>query len=186
MNNLETIHNYLLKEGYEDVTFQKIADRCGITRTTLYIYFKNKHEIFLGSLKEMLNDVEEALLIYVDDEEKPAAQSLKLVLKTIVKRCQENKNLFKVLLVYLIQLSKTGEDINSKVRRRVVRVRHHLTTILIRGIKNKEFRSDNIKSMNDMLYGIIEASIFRISVLCQEDISEINNTIDLSVESLLV
>ena len=22
-------------EGYEDVTFQKIADRCGITRTTL-------------------------------------------------------------------------------------------------------------------------------------------------------
>ena len=29
-------------EGYEDATFQKIANRCGITRTTLYIYFKNK------------------------------------------------------------------------------------------------------------------------------------------------
>ena len=31
-------------EGYEDATFQKIADKCGITRTTLYIYFKNKIE----------------------------------------------------------------------------------------------------------------------------------------------
>ena len=39
-----------IEEGYEDATFQKIADRCGITRTTLYIYFKNKHEIFLGSI----------------------------------------------------------------------------------------------------------------------------------------
>ena len=43
-----------IEEGYEDATFQKIADRCGITRTTLYIYFKNKHEIFLGSIKELL------------------------------------------------------------------------------------------------------------------------------------
>ena len=25
----------IIDEGYEDATFQKIADRCGITRTTL-------------------------------------------------------------------------------------------------------------------------------------------------------
>ena len=48
-----------IDEGYEDATFQKIADRCGITRTTLYIYFKNKHEIFLGSIKELLAELEE-------------------------------------------------------------------------------------------------------------------------------
>ena len=40
-----------IDEGYEDATFQKIADRCGITRTTLYIYFKNKHEIFYNLIK---------------------------------------------------------------------------------------------------------------------------------------
>ena len=33
-----------MENGYEDVTFQKIADKCGVTRTTLYIYFKNKKE----------------------------------------------------------------------------------------------------------------------------------------------
>ena len=48
-----------IEEGYEDATFQKIADRCGITRTTLYIYFKNKHEIFLGSIKELLAELDE-------------------------------------------------------------------------------------------------------------------------------
>ena len=43
---LEKALDVFVEEGYEDVTFQKIADRCGITRTTLYIYFKNKREIF--------------------------------------------------------------------------------------------------------------------------------------------
>ena len=47
-----------VEQGYEDATFQKIADHCGITRTTLYIYFKNKHEIFLGSIKELLSELE--------------------------------------------------------------------------------------------------------------------------------
>ena len=50
-----------VEQGYEDATFQKIADHCGITRTTLYIYFKNKHEIFLGSIKELLSELEKNL-----------------------------------------------------------------------------------------------------------------------------
>ena len=48
---LEKALDVFINEGYEDVTFQKIADRCGITRTTLYIYFNNKREIFLWSIK---------------------------------------------------------------------------------------------------------------------------------------
>lgn len=52
-----------IEEGYEDVTFQKIADRCGITRTTLYIYFKNKREIFLWSIKQFTQALEQVQTI---------------------------------------------------------------------------------------------------------------------------
>ena len=47
---LEKSFELFCRDGYEDVTFQKIADACGITRTTLYIYFKNKREIFIWSI----------------------------------------------------------------------------------------------------------------------------------------
>ena len=50
---LEKSLELFIAEGYEDVTYQKIADRCGITRTTLYIYFKNKREIFSFSIKQL-------------------------------------------------------------------------------------------------------------------------------------
>ena len=46
---LEKSLEVFIEEGYEDVTFQKIADRCGITRTTLYIYFKNKRNRIINS-----------------------------------------------------------------------------------------------------------------------------------------
>ena len=71
-----------IEEGYEDATFQKIADRCGITRTTLYIYFKNKHEIFLGSIKELLSEVEIALKEIMTD--------FRTVLSQIVKNGTKN------------------------------------------------------------------------------------------------
>ena len=47
---LEKSMELFCRDGYEDVTFQKIANACGITRTTLYIYFENKNEIFNFSI----------------------------------------------------------------------------------------------------------------------------------------
>ena len=55
---LQNALEVFIDEGYEDVTFQKIADRCGITRTTLYIYFKNKREIFTWSIKQLTAGIE--------------------------------------------------------------------------------------------------------------------------------
>ena len=72
-----------IEEGYEDATFQKIADRCGITRTTLYIYFKNKHEIFLGSIKELLAELENALKKIMADSSLTAETTLRAVLSTL-------------------------------------------------------------------------------------------------------
>ena len=43
-----------MEEGFEDTTFQKIADRCKITRTTLYLYFRNRQEIFNFSIKQFM------------------------------------------------------------------------------------------------------------------------------------
>ncbi len=41
-----------IEDGFVDATYQKIADRCGIARTILYLYFKNKSEIFNYSIKQ--------------------------------------------------------------------------------------------------------------------------------------
>ena len=172
-----------IEEGYEDATFQKIADRCGITRTTLYIYFKNKHEIFLGSIKELLSEVETNLKEIMADSSLSSETALRKVLSSLTDACESNKKLFSVLLNYLMQLKKSGVDTSERVRRRVIRVRHLLSTIVIKGIQKGEFKEVNVKDVNETLYGLMESAIFRIAVLNQDDVADIkaalNTTVDL-------
>lgn len=174
-----------VEQGYEDATFQKIADHCGITRTTLYIYFKNKHEIFLGSIKELLCELELELRQIITKDEN-SLETLHKILFAIIDACENNKKLFSVLLNYLMQLKKAGVDTNERVRRRVIKLRHLLSTVLIKGIQKDEIKNVNVKEINELLYGMIEASIFRIAVLNQEDITEVKKAINQTVELLKI
>ena len=140
-----------IEEGYEDVTFQKIADRCGITRTTLYIYFKNKREIFVWSLKQVTSALEEDLLKIIKNEKFSAPECLKNIFEMIISRLEENGRLFKVLLVYLIQLQKSGVNTDERVNRRVIRVQHLLSTIIIRCQKKGEVKPLPVKEFEERL-----------------------------------
>lgn len=171
-----------IDEGYEDATFQKIADRCGITRTTLYIYFKNKHEIFLGSIKELLSELEVILLKIAKDTNLTAKEALIKILHEIINQCSANKKLFSVLLSYLIQLRKSGIDPNERVRRRVIKMRHLMSTIIIRGIRAGEFKRLIVKNMYELIYGLIESAIFRMAVLNQDNTEEILDAMELAIE----
>lgn len=175
-----------IEEGYEDVTYQKIADRCGITRTTLYIYFKNKREIFLWSIKEMTNHVERELLSIIREEDLHAADCLKKTLVRVLELAEENSQIFKVLQMYLIQLEKGGVDINERVTRRVIRIQHLMSTIIIRGQKKGQIKNVPVKNLNSLFYGMLEASIFRLGILGQKNLDEMKATLEFTVDQFRI
>ena len=174
----------IIDEGYEDATFQKIADRCGITRTTLYIYFKNKREIFLWSIKQLTEGLENSLRRIIDDKSRTCKERLLDVLEVIVHGCMENRQLFQVILAYLIQIQKTGKNPGDRVRRRIVRLRHLLSTILIEGKKSGDFKQINVKAANEMFYSLIESAIFRLAILDQQTVNEMLSSLQLAVAGI--
>lgn len=182
---LQKALDVFIDEGYEDVTFQKIADKCGITRTTLYIYFKNKREIFLWSIKQLTESLEAQLLKVVKNDNISAKESLKQIFKIIIKVCQANPKLFTVLLSYLMQLQKSGVNPNEIVRRRVIKIRHILCIVLIRGMKNGEVKKVNLKAATEMLYSIFESAIFKIAVLNRTEIGDMFDVANIAIENLM-
>lgn len=174
-----------IEEGYEDVTFQKIADRCGITRTTLYIYFKNKREIFLWSIKQLTEDLEISLVKIIEDKSKNTTTRLKLMLNAILDKCVANRRLFNVVLTYLLQIQKTGKDPGERVRRRILRLRHLMSTVIIEGQSSGEFRKQNVKALNELFYGLIESAIFRLAILNQDNVNECHDVLNLAVEGII-
>lgn len=181
---LDKALDVFVEEGYEDATFQKIADKCGITRTTLYIYFKNKREIFMWSIKQLTEGLEKSLLETMTNENLTSAEILKDVVIKILEKCVNNRRLFSVLLTYLLQLQKTGKDPGERVRRRTIRLRHLLSKILIDGIEKGEFKDVNVKACNEMFYSLIESTVFRLAILDSENVEELFPSIELAIEGL--
>jgi AcrR family transcriptional regulator len=178
---LEKALDVFMEEGFEAVTFQKIADRCDITRTTLYIYFKNKKEIFNYSIKQLLSEVEGDLLRLRKDRELNCVDKLIRVISVIIDRLEENRRLLSVILNYLLYIPKGNVNPNDRVRRRTVRLRHILATMVIDGIRAGEIAPVNVRAADDLLYGLIESAIFRLAILKRSSAEELKQAVELAV-----
>lgn len=181
---LEKAFTMFLEEGYEDITYQKIADRCGITRTTLYVYFKNKKDIFLWSIKQLTSDIEKELLSIIKNPDLTASDCLKQILFKLFDIAENNQVFFKVLLNYLVQLEKSGADVNERVTRRVIRIQHLMNTVIIRGQKAGQLKHFSVKDINDQLYMIIEDAMFRLGVLNQKSLDQSRSIAEFTVNQI--
>jgi AcrR family transcriptional regulator len=175
-----------MDDGFENTTFQKIADRCGITRTILYLYFKNKREIFTFSLKQLLINVEENINSIRADTSLNSVEKITRVLLDILKLLELNRKLLSIVLDYLLHLSKSDVDPEMRVRRRTVRLRHILASMVIEGVKAGELKKVNIKTADDYLYSFIEAAIFQLAVLKRKNLSELKETAIFAIKKFAV
>ncbi|MDR2965059.1 MAG: TetR/AcrR family transcriptional regulator [Treponema sp.] len=183
---LEKALTVFIDDGFEGTTFQKIADRCGITRTILYLYFKNKREIFIFSIKQLLLSVEENINTIRASKSLNSADKITKVLYTIFKLLEQNQQMLSVILDYLLHVLKSDVNPETRVRRRTVRLRHMLSSMLIEGIKAGEFKKVNVKTTNDYLYSFIEAAIFQLVILKRKDFTELKEAAAFAVRQLSV
>ena len=183
---LDKALDLFMENGYEDVTFQKIADKCGVNRTTLYIYFKNKKEIFAWSINQLTNEIESSLLKIIDNRDLSYEERLKSVLHTILQKCVDNYRLFVITLTYLLQLKNTGKDTKKIVQRRIIRLRHLLSTVIIDGITSGNFKKVNVHEANELIFNLIEAAVFKLTVFGPQDIQALQKSFDLTVSALLL
>lgn len=182
---LDKAIDVFIDEGYEDATFQKIADRCGITRTTLYIYFRNKKDIFNYSIKQMLEQVEENLLEIKEHNEYTSDIKIKKMLLTIIGHLQSHRKLLIVIHNYLLYISKSGTDPDKRVRQRTLRLRHILAGVFIEGIEKGEVPKVKVRTLVDTIFNFIDASIYRLVVLRRESTKDIEPSIDFTIKKLI-
>jgi AcrR family transcriptional regulator len=182
---LDKALDVFVEEGYEDTTFQKIAERCGITRTILYLYFKNKKEIFSSSIKRFMGKIEESIQLVAMDPAKSSSEKLVNIGEMVVQLCEKESKLLSIILDYLLRLKTSGVDPDERVRRRTIRMRHIITTIVIEGKKKGDFSTNlSVKATSELFYALIEAVVFRITVLGRKGGSGVTEIARLFAHSL--
>jgi len=181
---LEKALTVFMDDGFENATFQKIADRCGITRTILYLYFKNKKEIFTYSIKQLLLSVEENINQITADKSLNSINKIIKILIAVFDLIEKNQQLLSVVLDYLLHISKGDADPESRVRRRTLKFRRILSSLLIEGMKSKEIKKVDIKLSSDYLYSFVESAIFQIVVLKRKVLNELLETAVFAVKQI--
>ena len=172
-------------EGYKDTTFQKIAERCGITRTILYLYFNNKKEIFASCIKRFMERLEQEIKIIADGQDRSNAEKLVAIGEMVANLCVVESKLLSVMLDYLLNMKMAGGDPDERVRRRTVRMRHILAMLIIDGKRKGEFAPEvSGKAASELFYALIEAAVFRVTVLGKRELSSLSLSLRLLAGSL--
>jgi AcrR family transcriptional regulator len=173
-----------MDEGFTNATFQKIADKCGIARTILYLYFKDKREIFIYSIKQLLLEVEKNINSIRSDNSLNSEEKLSKTILTIFRVLEHNKQLLSVLLDYLMHLTKKGVNPEDRIRRRTIKLRHMLSSMYIEGVKKGELKKIKIKTANDYFYSFIETAILQLVVIKRKNLNELKETVLFAVKQL--
>jgi AcrR family transcriptional regulator len=179
-----------VEEGFDNVTYQKIADRCKITRTTLYLYFHNKREIFNYSIKQLMSDTEKDIISVKEDTTLDYPGKIKKTLFLVFARLEANRNLVSIITGSLLSAQPNDEKKRSRntpdarVRRRTIRLRRILAAMLIEGSKKGQFKKITFSAADNLFYSLIEAAIFRLVILKRDSIAELKEAVDIAVNSL--
>lgn len=159
------------ESGYADVTFQRIADRCGLARTALYKYFHHKRQIFDGAVTVATNDLvgkyREILAHPVSYRDK-----LEAVIEEVFKILFSQRDLLLVIVEYTMSVKRSGKSLRWVVTRHTRGLKAALCYLLLKGIRAGEFAPMDVRATTDLLYAVMESAVMRLTLTDNADLEK--------------
>ncbi len=181
---LEQAFFLFAESGYRGVTYQKIADRCGISRTSIYRYFQNKEQIFDFAIKQATGKLNTMIEKVSERKEVSAKEKIKRILHITTKLLADNRLFMIVVLDYLLSQKSTGTDVRRKVRRHTFGMKHLLEGLLREADEQGELIVPNPQIAAAHLFGMLESFVLNLTVTSILDAKDCIYLIDNYVEQL--
>ena len=176
MNTQEKIINsarqLFTKYGYKKVSMDEIAQTSGVTKKTVYAYFKNKNELFeyfvneeIKKMKDITLEIEKKNISFID--------KLHQMIYEIIKYKKQSE--FLNIITNEIEVLKNSEisKFNNKVDNSI---RDFISSKLKNAISKKQIKNINIEFASFIIYTLYMSIIFAYpSEELNED--EISNTL---------
>lgn len=141
--------------GYHNTSLFQISEECGIGRTTLYQYFKNKDEIFYYTVSNTLEEIQRELEVIVDDNELTFLGKIKQIIKQLTTG-QKNNNTFLLLLEIWLILERENNEVLEGLRVHTEKLKNTIEDLIKEGIDANEIKPIDSKSLTQTIYTFIE------------------------------
>ena len=93
---IEAAAKLFSEKDFHEVSMDKIAEEVGLSKGTLYLYFKNKESLFFSIIKERTNILFQRLETVISSGE-PFQERLEKLVASYLGFFQENESFFKIV-----------------------------------------------------------------------------------------
>ena len=152
------------KLGYRDVSFREISEACGVARTVIYRYFRNKRQIFDGAVILVLGRIVQKHAEIVHSK-LPAAVRLRQICTVVTATLFDNRDFLCVIIDYVMAMRRANHDMARRIMQFTIGLKRIIHTLHTLGVRHGEFREDlNTDVMTDILYAQFESAVLRLGV----------------------
>jgi AcrR family transcriptional regulator len=154
---LSVAANLMSRKGYRGTTFQEIADKVGLDKSSLFHYFKNKEEMLLRILEKSIGDIDVNLRKIIMNKKLEPEEKLKEAIDNhliCLVKYRDNVNIY---LNELGNLSKKNKAIYlDKKRRYAVDFEQIIADMKTKGHFNGLDTRIVANGLREMLNGVIK------------------------------
>jgi len=166
------------KQGYAHASIRGIAKAAGISVGGVYLYFKNKEELYLTMMHgwmDNLNDKTTAALRKIDDP----SEALRIFITLSIDNAQKHKEMI------MLHERELGFSFGINVKKHFFRERRQLIArIVSKGIEAGVFRSCNAEEAAKVIFNIHRGFILSM-VIDNEALFSAEECVDLVLNGLL-
>jgi len=160
------------RHGFSAVNFGMIAKECGVSRTLLYTYFKDKRAIF----NEAINEATESVAVRYRElmrSHMPADSKLRQLCISVLAVLFDNRDFVCVIVDQLCEYRRRGKVPVGNIMRHTMGLRRILHSLVVEAVHRGEYDSAmNVGRATSLLYSQFETAILRLAVSGQAELSE--------------
>jgi len=145
-------------KGYATASIREIAKIAGISVGGVYLYFRNKEELYKSLINERMSDIGSKLQITAAQAES-ATEALSIFLKLHLEDALKHKEFI------LLHIREHGFAFGVHEKRKFFKKQRELVeNIIQRGIQSGEFRKCNSKDMAKIIMGSLRGIILSMAL----------------------
>ncbi len=143
------------KRGYHNTNISHISEKCGMGRTTIYQYFKNKDEIFYYTVGSSLEEIQTQIEVIAADDKLTSIEKIKEIVEQLTNGQKNNNSIVLLLEIWLVLKRERNETL-EKLKEYTQELKKTIEILVKEAINEKEIKPIDSKSLAETIYTFIE------------------------------
>jgi AcrR family transcriptional regulator len=179
---LTAARSVFAEKGFANATVDDIADRAGIGKGTVYLYFPSKNDLFLALLRQGVLELFERAAQEISAASDPFGK-LRAFVHARLDYCSQNHEFFRIYYTEFLRLQARVSGGRPEFQDLYEEQLRLLESILESGIRVGQFRPVDVRIAAPMIYDMVRAAVAQ-HVLKQSGIP-VDGMTKLTVEMIL-